>query len=56
MSAGLPPGPIRVLGHTVAPDLGFNLPHKVHAYNLVMWHTMVIEAIKLKQRETTFEW
>ena len=27
--------PFRVLGHTVGPDLGFSLPHKVHA--LVMW-------------------
>ena len=44
MSAGLTPRPIRVLGHTVGPDLAFNLTHKVHVYNLVMWYTMVIQA------------
>ena len=27
---------ISVLGHTERPDLGFNLLHKVHVYNLVM--------------------
>ena len=43
MSAGLTLRPIRVLGHTVGPDLAFNLTHKVHVYNLVMWYTMVIQ-------------
>ena len=38
--------PIRVLGNTEGPDLGFNLTHKLHAYNLVMWYAMVIQAVK----------
>ena len=42
LSAALPLGPIKVLGHTIEPDLGFNSPHKVHAYNLLTWYTMVI--------------
>ena len=46
LSAGLLLGPSWVFGHTVGPDLDFNSPHKVHAYNLVMWHTMIIQAIK----------
>ena len=32
--------------HTVGPNMGFNSPHNVQAYNLVMWSTMVIQAIK----------
>ena len=40
------PGSTRVLGHTVGPNLGVNLPHKVNAYNSVMWYTIVIQAIK----------
>ena len=46
MSAELPLEPVTVLGHTVGLDLAFNLPHKVHAYNLIIWFTMVIQAIK----------
>ena len=47
MSVGLPLGPIRVSGHTVVPDLGLSLPYKVHAYNLIMRYTMLIQTINI---------
>ena len=38
--------PLRVSGHAVGLNLRFNSPHKVHSYNLLMWYTMDIQAIK----------
>ena len=45
-STGLPLGPIKVLGHTEGLDFGFNSVQKVHAYNLVVYCTIVTEAVK----------
>ena len=45
-SVGLPLEPNRVLGYIVGNDFDFNSPHKVDAYNLLMWYTMVIKAGK----------
>ena len=44
--AWLPLGPITVLGLKIGTDFELNPPHKMHTYNLVIWYTMVIQAIK----------